>query len=434
MIENKYLNDNSKIIPLKELMEVAERGLTLLDQVEGEDDEYTILKYYVDALAPYVKDCVEKEEAGWPVVGHHFAFPAEILYFFDVVPVCVEAMSYAFAIIAQHGIESYIDNMEAYGSPFHTCSAQKGVLGMSLEKLFKFDLLATPSGPCDNTIASYPVFQYLQEQQKVKVLDVPYYRNDRSLDYFTVEITNFVDELADFLGQEPNEEKFKKAIEYENKNITLLRELNELKKACPCPVGSGVALLNATMNVALPARQERAIYYEKLLQYAKKYYKLGIKPNDNEEKIRSIWPNMCIYFKPKYANFLDRRRGVTILFDVFNYNFHDPINLNKDIDDIFKQLALQCLNYPMARQASGYANQMVEDTVFLSREYKADCAIFTNHISCKSLQPIVQLLREALRDELGIPLLSIDVDVGDKRVNPFRTIKKEVDTFLKTLF
>jgi hypothetical protein len=77
---------------------------------------------------------------------------------------------------------------------------------------------------------------------------------------------------------------------------------------------------------------------------------------------------------------------------------------------------------------------MIEDTVFLSREYKADCAIFTNHLSCKSLQPIVQLLREALREELGIPLLSIDIDVGDKRVSPFRTIKKEVDTFLKTLF
>ena len=67
-------------------------------------------------------------------------------------------------------------------------------------------------------------------------------------------------------------------------------------------------------------------------------------------------------------------------------------------------------------------------------EYKADCAIFTNHLSCKSLQPIVQLLREALREELGIPLLSIDIDVGDKRVSPFRTIKKEIDTFLKTLF
>ena len=433
MIEAKYLNDNSKIIPLKMLMEVAERGLAMLDHVEDEEDTYAVLKYYVDAFAPFVKDCVEKEEAGWPVIGHHFAFPTEILYFFDVVPICVEAMSYAFAIVAQNGIETYIDEMEAYGSPFHTCSAQKGVLGMSLEKLFKFDLLATPSGPCDNTIASYPVFQSLQKQQKVKVLDVPYYRDDRSLDYFTGEITNFIDELANFLGQEPNEEKFKKAIEYENKNIMLIRELNELKKACPCPVGSSVALLNATMNVALPARQERAIYYENVLKYAKKNYKAGIKPI-GEEKIRSIWPNMCIYFKPDYAKFLDKRRGLTILFDVFNYNFHDPINLNNDIDEIFNQLAFQSLNYPMARQASGYANQMIEDTVFLSREYKADCAIFTNHISCKSLQPMIQLLREALREELGIPLLSIDVDVGDKRVNPIRTIKKEVDTFLKTLF
>ena len=432
MIESKYLNDNSKIVPLKMLLEMCERAITLLDQVEMAEEE-AVLEYYVKAATPFIKDCVEKEEAGWPVVGHHFAFPAEILYFFDVVPICVEAMSYAFAILMQNGIESYIDTMDAYGTPFHTCSAQKGVLGMSLENLFKFDLLATPSGPCDNSIASYPVFQTLQKQQKVKVLDLPYYRNERSLDYFTGEITNFVDELAEFFGQEPNEDKFKKAIEHENKKLALIREVNELKKACPCPVGSGVAILNATINVLLPARHERAIYYENLLQYAKKYYKEGIKPT-GEEKIRSIWPNMCIYFQSNYANFLDRRRGVTILFDVFNYNFHDSINLNKDIDDIFKQLALQCLNYPMARQASGYANQMIEDTLFLSREYKADCAIFTNHISCKSLQPIVQLLREALRDELGIPLLSIDVDVGDKRVNPFRTIKKEVDTFLKTLF
>jgi len=50
--------------------------------------------------------------------------------------------------------------INSWGHPFHTCSSQKGTMGMTLDDLFKFDAIITPTAPCDNTYASYPFFRY----------------------------------------------------------------------------------------------------------------------------------------------------------------------------------------------------------------------------------------------------------------------------------
>jgi hypothetical protein len=43
------------------------------------------------------------------------------------------------------------------------------------------------------------------------------------------------------------------------------------------------------------------------------------------------------------------------------------------------------------------------------------------------------LLREALREEVGIPMLSVDLDIGDARYTSIQTIKKEISNFVNAL-
>ncbi len=235
------------------------------------------------------------------------------------------------------------------------------------------------------------------------------------------------------MGQEPNDEKFLKAIETENKSIQLIKELNDLKKAVPCPIESQNVPFNAASTIFFSGREERIFYLEQIIKHAKKFYKKGIKPN-GEEKLRTIWPNMTLFFDIGYAEQLDREKGISTIFDIFNYVFYDAIDLNQNIDDVVKDLAGQCMDYPMIRQSQNFADTMIEDMIYLCREYKIDAAIFTNHIACKNLQPMIQLLREALRDELGIPFLSFDVDVGDKRFTSKQVIAREIDKFVETLY
>ena len=44
-----------------------------------------------------------------------------------------------------------------------------------------------------------------------------------------------------------------------------------------------------------------------------------------------------------------------------------------------------------------------------------------------------QILREALRDEVGIPMLLIDVDVGDARFASEKIIREKIKLFAQTL-
>ncbi|MFO7794532.1 MAG: 2-hydroxyacyl-CoA dehydratase family protein, partial [Promethearchaeia archaeon] len=63
----------------------------------------------------------------------------------------------------------------------------------------------------------------------------------------------------------------------------------------------------------------------------------------------------------------------------------------------------------------------------------ADCFIFTSHIGCKQFGSVPQVLREALREEVGIPMLTIDLDVGDKRFTSMKIIRDKLNMFAKTL-
>ena len=78
-------------------------------------------------------------------------------------------------------------------------------------------------------------------------------------------------------------------------------------------------------------------------------------------------------------------------------------------------------------------NYLNDDAVNLAQQFSADCAIFTNHIGCKQSSSIIQLMREVLKEEVGIPMLTLELDIGDKRVTSLETIQKKVLEFTQTL-
>jgi len=43
---------------------------------------------------------------------------------------------------------------------------------------------------------------------------------------------------------------------------------------------------------------------------------------------------MIIFFDLELGEWLDRHLGMSILFDIFNYNFAEPINTKSDLDTI----------------------------------------------------------------------------------------------------
>jgi len=426
---NKNVNQN-RIIPYNMLFNATSATRELVEQILPENGVPS-MRIGLQKLELVLQSSIKKADDGLPIVGYHFSFPAEYLQCFDCVPICVEGTSYFLAAFLEGGSEKYYDLMHNYGHPFHTCTSQKGTMGMTLDDLFKFDSLITPTAPCDCTIASYPFFKHVKNIPLV-LIDMPYLREEKSYEYYADQLKKGLIKLGEIIGQEPDFNKLKKAIELENQVNNLKLEIFELTKATPSPISNLYNAISAGLNIFISGTPENLSYYEKMLDIIKRRYKTK-EHHGGEEKIRSIWPYMITFFSIDLMEWLDRELGLSVLFDIFNYNFHDPINTKSDLNTMFYGMSRKSMGLPMIRQSTEFFGPFIEYCIKFAKDFSADCFIYTQSIACKQFGSVPQLLREALKEEIGIPMLLIEFDAGDARMTSLKSFQEKISIFTQTL-
>ncbi|MGQ4873941.1 MAG: 2-hydroxyacyl-CoA dehydratase [Promethearchaeia archaeon] len=422
----------NRLMPYKILLEGINTLYELVERILP-PTAIPSLSTCLKGLKNVFEDFIKKAGEGLPIVGYHFSIPTEFLYAFDCIPVCIEGASYLLAAILTDTAEKYFDIINNYGHPYHTCSAQKGMMGMSLDNLTHFDAIFTATSPCDNTMASYPFFQLVKKYPLV-LADMPFKHDDVSYTYLAGELERSLEKLGKIIGQEPDYKRMKKHIELENKVITKMLEIFELKKAIPCPVENMFNGMSAAAQIFMAGRQEKLDFYESVLEISKRRLKEGIHHGGTEEKIRSIWPYMLIFFNLDLCEWLDRKLGMTVLFDVFNYVFTEHIRTNNGHDAMFYDMAKKVMGLPMVKQSSEFYYPFIEEMIKLAKDFSADCFIYTSSIACKQFGSVVGILKEALNEYVGIPMLLIELDVADPRITSLEKIKEKISMFVQTLF
>ncbi|MFX1568311.1 MAG: 2-hydroxyacyl-CoA dehydratase [Promethearchaeota archaeon] len=420
----------NRIIPYRILLNATSATNELVEKILPING-IPSLRIGLQELEIVLNSYINKAEEGLPIVGYHFSFPAEYLQCFDCVPVCVEGTSYFLATFLEGGSEKYYDLMHNYGHPFHTCTSQKGTMGMTLDDLFRFDTLITPTAPCDCTIASYPFFKY-EKKIPLVILDMPYTREEKTYEYYADQLKMGIIKLGKIIGQEPDFNKLKKAIEIENQVNKLKLEIFELIKATPSPISNFYNAISAALPIFISGTPENLSFYRQMLQIVEKRYKRK-EHYGGEEKIRSIWPYMITFFSIDLMEWLDRELGCSVLFDIFNYNFYDSIDTNSDLDTMFYGMSRKSMGLPMVKQSTEFYGPFIEQCIDFAKNFSTDCFIYTQSIACKQFGSMPQLLREALKDELGIPMLLIEFDAGDARMTSLESFKEKIRFFTQTL-
>ena len=423
------MQGRERIKPYQILYDAIKVSSELIERFTPEGEMITIKSYVRNGLQAMEK-VLQQADEGKPIIGYHFAFPGEILHCFDVVPFCFEAVPYVMAALLPDGAEYYYDRITAFGHPYHACTSQKGIMGFSLEQMVDYDLVVCPTSPCDNTIASY---QFFQNYMKVPLLvaDMPYYRDDRGFDYFANELRRQIEDISKILNQEPDWDGLRTAVKYNTQAQELLMDINDMRKAVPSPIESIINVLITMATVTMSGTPEKVQFFKEVRDLMRERLK-NHEGRTGFEKFRSLWPNISLFYDLGFYYWLDRHLGMTYLLDVFNYYAYEPVKSN-NVDEIILGIAKQTMNYPMTHQAQSFIDHMIEDALWAAKEYKADCAIMTGHLGCKQVSGCIQILREILRDELGIPMLTIEVDIGDKRFTSIEQVKYEISEFAKTL-
>ncbi|MFX0046651.1 MAG: 2-hydroxyacyl-CoA dehydratase family protein [Candidatus Hermodarchaeota archaeon] len=427
---NKTVKMENRIIPYQMLLKAMETTYELVKKILPEVG-IPSLKIGLEEMITVVRRDIERAKQGVPIVGYHFAFQADYLKCFECVPICIEGVSYFLGTLLINGVEKYYDMIGNWGHPFHTCSAQKGAMGMSLENLYQFDAIITPTAPCDSTCASYPFFKF-EKKFPMIIADMPFVHNEESYRYYAEQLKLSLHKLGEIIGQKPDFEKMRKAIEIENEVSRLRMELFDLIKAIPSPIENIFNAVSAASTILISGAPENISFYKRTLEIVKKRYKKK-EHHGGEEKIRSIWPYMLTFFDISLCEWLDRNLGMSVLLDIFNYNLSDPINAKSDLDTLFYGMASKAMGWPMIKQSTEFYYPFLDDCIRMAKDFSADCFIYTQSIACKQFGGVPQLLKEALMDEVGIPMLIIDFDVGDARMTSAKTFKEKISMFAQTL-
>ncbi|MBD3196389.1 MAG: hypothetical protein GF317_15125 [Candidatus Lokiarchaeota archaeon] len=428
MENSKHLEN--RILPYKMLLEAISSSRELVERILPQNTTPS-LRVGLSHIETVLRRNIEKAAEGLPIIGYHFSLPSEFLKCYECVPICIESISFILSALLLDGVEKYYDLINNWGHPFHSCSSQKGLMGMSLDNLIDFDAIIAPTAPCDNTCASYQFFLEKKNHPLV-ILDLPYFHSGKSYKYFANQLKIGLDHLGDIIDQTPDYNPMIKSIEIENNVNNIKLEIFDLLKNSPSPIDNLYNAISAATTILLSGTQENLCFYSKMRELAKHRYKKG-EHYGGEERIRSIWPYMLTFFDISLCEWLDRTLGISILFDIFNYNFTSPIKTSFDLDTLFYGMAKKTMNFPMTKQSTEMYHPFIENCVSMAKEFDADCFIYTSSIACKQFGSVPKLLREALREEAGIPMLIIELDVGDKRFTSIKLIREKIKTFTKTI-
>jgi len=383
-------------------------------------------------MSRYWDSVLHARESGKKIVWVPFNFSPRIFHAMDIIPVCVEGLD-SMLMMLKEGIEPYLDLAVERGVPDTLCSAQRGVVG-----LFEAGVIEPPDlllngalGGCD---PNSKIFEYMAEKWDIPILflDVPYYHDQRSYDYYAEEYKEVVNAVTEMTGAILDEDRLREVCELSNKSQELSMEINEIKRSIPNPVPSIYNGGDTAMKINLDGTQDAVDFYQVSLDVCTENLKEGMGAAKPEERLRCLFMYTGYYFDNTFRYWMEEEIGVSMLSTVLSWFDHLPIIDTSSLDSMLNGLSAGMLNLPMTRQLKGSWNMpgnWLEDCLYYADTYKADCMVFTGHTACKQAWGAYRLVADAVRKQLGIPSLRLEGDGWDSRVTPMPIIKEKLSDF-----
>jgi benzoyl-CoA reductase/2-hydroxyglutaryl-CoA dehydratase subunit BcrC/BadD/HgdB len=235
-------------------------------------------------------------------------------------------------------------------------------------------------------------------------------------------------------GKRLDLDRFREVMSNSAKAYRLMYEINEYKKAIPCPIpASNINRASGVALCALTGTEKLLTWLEKHLADAKQRYEKGV-GGSHKEKMRLVWNFSWPTFDYGVYDWMEQTFGAIAVVHHATETFHRPpdIDYNKaSFEELLRCLAVRNNNQMMGRQGRGHLRTFVNDTVKWCKEFKADACIFAGHWQCQANWASAQLIKEKLMEELDIPMLVMVVDMLDPRVVSAEGMVSRLEPFLE---
>jgi len=360
------------------------------------------------------------------------------------------------AVCAAFGAASaYLERSDSDGFPTHMCGYARNCFGYTARMMDlgeippeapmggmpKPILLLCSGSLCD---ARYKWFQALGRYLNAPVwtLELPHpgvkehlmegaYEHD--INFMVKELREFITFLERLLGNKMDWDKLKEIVNNTIEMNRVWHEVNELRKARPCPMHSRDFWSSMPASLYLAADpKETADLYRKMYDEVKGRVdnKIGALPI--EEKYRLAFLELPPWHNLGFFNQL-AERGWNFVIESWSYHPPKPIDLSK-VSEPLERIArytYQWLTgyYVDAFKAGEWWGYFAYPYLELVKDYRCDGVLLHPLLSCRTATSHLMLVQDRLMKKLKVPSLVVEGDIVDlKLFDPADALRK-AETF-----
>ena len=411
-----------------------------------------------------ITECLQAREEGRPI-AYTFICCAydEIIRAMDIVPLWTE--NYAGVCGAKRDATRFLEKAESLNFSRSLCTYALCGLGFDAwrEELGEMPpdapwggqarpdmMLGSGQILCDPRNKWYQAAQHYMPD--VPVYDVgmlwPLYEDDIDYqevqDYYVKYNVEQLRGLVKFLekqtGKKMDWDRLSELVDLSDRTWNMIWEAYELRRAVPCPMGTGDAMNTMVPIVFMMGTQEAYDFFKDLYDELKGKIdnKIGVVP---EEKYRLLWGGgLPSWFALTDFNYFNSKGAVFPVETTYRtveaiYNF--DMDLTK-ISDPIEHLAWRWLKYwtywyDKARKRPG-SHPDVERLIQYIEDYQIDGVVMHEAFSCRTWHPgliwQLNLLKKVYRD---IPSLILESDIVDISSYSEADTRARIDAFIETL-
>ena len=327
------------------------------------------------------------------------------------------------AMLASTGASSsFLDRAAQAGYFSDSCAYHRSVIGAALAGLMpEPDFLIATTAPCSGGLAT--IENLARHYGKdLFVLHLPYDRGERGVQNLAGQLKTMVEFVSGHLGRAPDPSDIAAAIEKTNRARVVIREVYRLASQIPSPLRSN-DLKDFGIVVALFLGTEAAVeiaqaYKDELMMRSREMENASA-----SRQVRLLWIQNRIQFKNPLMKLLDQYHA-TIVVDELNDINWEPI----DPDDPYPGIARRTLAIPL----HGDIDYRIERLRKLAHEYRVDGAVNPCHFGCRQGTGARGLIQRSL-NEIGVPVLNLEVDCIDQRNFAEGQLQTRLDAFLEMI-
>ena len=359
--------------------------------------------------------------------------PAEILKAMDIV--CVFPEGHSATCGGRDVAKVHCELTEARSFSPHLCTYARNDIGSALAGadtqspvggLPKPDLLVVANSSCE--LVTY-WWEYLSDYFNVPLflIDAPFVHdsNPAALEYIQRQLNELIAFLETKLNKKMDYEKFGEIVKRSEKCLQLYRDVLDMTKAVPAPATLFDIFSHNFVALVYRGSEEAIQHYAglKAEMEERRKNKIGAMAN---ERFRLYWDNIALWFRFGWLGRKLKEPGAALVVSTYSWMFsYEQLDATRPLESI----AEYCY-YALTNRNPEYKINRINEIV---KEYSLDGMIFHFTRSCKAFTLHQLVVRNAITQSTGLPVITLEADMVDSRFFNEQQVNLVLDTLIESM-